>query len=305
MEIPTYRRAPNFSIPPNGPLKLGTIVEDLKELLPLNQSKQVDIPAGNTYYTKDKGFSITFEKIREHELGAVARIFGLESLGEIGTKYQRNAETAVYIRELETSHFYPSVEYIGASLALGDVKTYMEVTKKRYPVYMITGLKIAHGASWSLSRDSSVGATLEVTVPEPTTVVAAGPKLSSTVSSKKTTSVEEADSFVLAYRATKIWYKWYNKSETKSRSYLAGATMAGDGVPMARQDGEYQIARDVGIETEDTENAKTAANIEGNTKDAARRGNAKYGEDVVLVKKCVAGIEPSKWIIPRYKESAP
>ncbi|KAI0141007.1 hypothetical protein F4776DRAFT_542469 [Hypoxylon sp. NC0597] len=62
MEVPTYRRAPNFSIPPDGSLKLGTIVEDLKGLQPLNRFEQVEISQGSTYHTKDKGFATTLEK---------------------------------------------------------------------------------------------------------------------------------------------------------------------------------------------------------------------------------------------------
>ncbi|KAI1459018.1 hypothetical protein F4805DRAFT_422343 [Annulohypoxylon moriforme] len=276
MEVPTYRRAPNFSIPSNGPLRLGTVVEDLKELQPLNESDRVEVPTENTYRTRDKGFSTTLEKVREHDLGVVARIFGIEGLGgEVGTSFQKNRETAIYVRELETEFFYPSTKYIAETLASEGIKTYMEITRKKFPVYMITGLKIAHGASWSSGRSGGFGVNVEVAVPEPMSgIVDVGPKVEANYTTKKATAVEDADSFVLAYRATKIWYRWNNKDEFKTQAYQTGATMADDrSFPVVREDGEYQVTRDIGAE------------------DGA-------GEDVVLVEEPTGGIEPSRWIIP-------
>ncbi|KAI0898298.1 hypothetical protein F4806DRAFT_493957 [Annulohypoxylon nitens] len=272
MEVPTYRRAPNFSIPPNGPLKLGTIVEDLKELQPINEYDRVEVPAKIIHSTKDKVFSTTLEKVREHKLGVVARILSIEGLGgEISSNFQKKEDTALYARELETEFFYPSTDYIATTLASESIKAYMGSTHKRYPIYMITGLKVVHGASWTSSKSGGFGATMEVTVPEPLSgVVDVGPKIEANYTKKATTAVEEAGSFVLAYRATKIWYKWNNKDEFKAQAYRTGATMADDSTfPVIQDDGEYQVTRDIGIEDD-------------------------AGEDVVLIEEPTGGIESSR-----------
>ncbi|KAI1096257.1 hypothetical protein F5B19DRAFT_227092 [Rostrohypoxylon terebratum] len=163
-----------------------------------------------------------------------------------------------------------------ATLALDGIKTYMKITRKKYPVYMITGLKIGHGGSWSRGKSGGFGANMEVAVPEPLSgVVDVGPKIEANYATRATTAVEEADSFVLAYRATKIWYKWNNRDEFKAQAYRTGATMADDSAfPVIQDDGEYQVTRDIGIEDDSS-------------------------EDVVLVEEPTGGIDPSRWIIPK------
>ncbi|KAI1657906.1 hypothetical protein F4813DRAFT_358362 [Daldinia decipiens] len=274
MEVPTYRRAPNFSIPPDGPLQLGTVVEDLRFLEPLNETERVEISPDHTYRRKDAGFNTALGKLHQHEINIIARILGIEGLGgEVSGSHQKSKDTAVYAREVETTYFYPSPEYIAATMALPSIHTYMSVTHKKYAVYMITGLKIAYGASWSNSASKRSGAAVQVTVPEPlSAIVGIGPGVAANSSSITSTSVEEADPFILAYRATKIWYSWPSRDEVKAKSYVKGASMADDGgVRKIEQDGELKFIRDIGVDSE--------TDIE-----------------IAVVEDPIDGIEPSRWV---------
>ncbi|KAI1748837.1 hypothetical protein F4782DRAFT_550445 [Xylaria castorea] len=274
MAIPTYRRAPNFSTPPNGPLQLGTIVEDLNLLQPINGPEEVEIPAGHIYTLREKGFRIAIKDTRKSSFGILASFLGLTGIaGEIGVARMNDDETSIYARELETILFYPSTELVSLIVGLPSVRMYLQVTRKRSPIYVITGLKIAHGASWSASRGKGYEAKLELTVPNPiSSIVSIGPKVNINTTTLKETSVEESNSFILAYRATKIWY---DHGTIKSKVYIKGATLADDGDTEGNSlnDEELRLVQDVGIENEK--------------------------EEVVLIGCLGEGTESARWIVPR------
>ncbi|KAI0531942.1 hypothetical protein GGR58DRAFT_207530 [Xylaria digitata] len=199
--------SPELSTPLNGPLRLGTVVEDLNLLEPINESNEVEIPLAQIYTLKEKGFRTTIENIQDSKFGILANFLGLAGLtGEIAGSRLRSAENAIYARELETVCFHPSTELVSTIVASPSVRTYLEVTRKRSPIYLITGLKIAHGASWSARRGKGYEARLEFIVPDPiSNAVAMGPKVDINTVFTSETFVEASDSFILAYRTTKIW----------------------------------------------------------------------------------------------------
>jgi hypothetical protein len=231
MEIPTYHRAPNFQIPASGHVQLGTIIIDLGQLEAFNAGDEVPIPADHIYKNKSKGFQATITNDRSLEVGFWAKVFTPAAFGaEASDGHQKNVKTAVYVRDLETIYFFPSIEYMSATLQRPALKTFMEVTRKRSPVYMITGIKIARGATWESSNTKTNNAALGLSLPDPFSgVIEVGPKLNSSTAKSSSTQVEDSEDFILAYRATKIWYGM--RGHMKTEHHLKGATMSDDSGP--------------------------------------------------------------------------
>ncbi|KAI1806630.1 ankyrin repeat-containing domain protein [Daldinia bambusicola] len=230
------------------------------------------VPPDSVFRRCDAGFAVSRETLREHELGLVARILGLGAEvggAEVGGAWRKSNEEVVRVRELETLYFHPSREYVAAAMARPSVDAYMRATRRRFPV-----------------RSAGLGARAEVAVPEPLSggVVGLGPRVAVDTMATAATAVEEADPFVLGYRATKIWYKRTGRSawqrggdEVKTEAYVNGATMAGDGnggggVRGRGEDDELEFIPDVGVDGEtDVEIA-------------------------VVEDDSIGGIEPSRWI---------
>ncbi|KAI0168136.1 hypothetical protein BJ166DRAFT_521613 [Pestalotiopsis sp. NC0098] len=245
MEIPTYHRAPNFSIPPDGHVQLGTIVLDLKQLESINGRDIPPISSDGLYKNESKGFQTTISSDHGLDLGFWAKIFTPASFGaEVSGGRQNNVETNVYVRQLETSYFFPSIEYISTALQRPSLKTYLQITRKKHPVYMITGLKIARGATWQSSTTKGYNVALGWSLPNPSAgVVEFGPKINNFVANSSSTQVEDAGDFVLAYRVTKIWYSGLGRMKTEQ--YLNGAIMAGDDEADPEGLEEVDLIRDV------------------------------------------------------------
>jgi hypothetical protein len=72
--------------------------------------------------------------------------------GHASLRGQRKEENVYRIKKLETVYFYPQPSYIKQCVQLADIKDYLEMANYRQPVYLITGLKIAWGATISTER---------------------------------------------------------------------------------------------------------------------------------------------------------
>ncbi|KAI1754551.1 hypothetical protein F4782DRAFT_492964 [Xylaria castorea] len=150
-EQPTYHIAPNFTTRPfpNGPLELGTLVEDIKQYYPINQgaTNRVPIPDGQRYSDAKENIDASLKTSHTGEYGILARILDRSIGGEMSLKGQRREQDVYKISRLETVYFYPQRSYINKCLQLSDVEDYLEMGGYKDPIYLITGLKLAWGAT--------------------------------------------------------------------------------------------------------------------------------------------------------------
>ncbi|KAF2177973.1 hypothetical protein K469DRAFT_732140 [Zopfia rhizophila CBS 207.26] len=182
---PTYRIAPNFTTRPfpDGPLELGTLVEDIKEYYPINQgTDRVPIPDGQRYSDTKEDINASVKSSLGGEAGLLARVLDRGIGGELSLKGQRNDEDVYNIQKLETC------------LRLSDVKDYLDRGNYELPVYPITGLKIAWGATVSAERvrGSGADASIGFTVPGAPVNVSVGAKAGKIYHTKKLWSSEKA-----------------------------------------------------------------------------------------------------------------
>ncbi|KAF9772459.1 hypothetical protein IL306_009844 [Fusarium sp. DS 682] len=212
-QIPTYHVAPSFTIPPfpKGHLHLGTIVEDLAHYDPINQGSEnrVPIPDDEWYSDKKKDVSVSIRESIGGEGSILAKVLDRSIGGDASLKGQRHNDDVYKIETLETVYFYPQPSYIKKCLQLQDVKDFHEMTKHKDPMYLITGLKIAHGATISTDRGREMEGKAEAGVRN-----AVGPldlqvggKLGASSASGFVSSFAEPADFVLGIQVKKIYHK--------------------------------------------------------------------------------------------------
>lgn len=209
---PTFLLAPNFATRPfpKGPFDLGTLVEDIKDFYPLNQGadNRVPIPTGERFSDVKEDFRASVNLSRTGEAGLLARVLDQSIAGNVRLKGQKSDEDVYWMQRLETVYFYPQHGYIKKCLQLPDVREYLEMSSFKAPVYLITGLKIAWGATISTERGRSYHTTAEgsITVPG-----AAGVGITSkaglAAASDVSSSFSKPADFVLGIQVQKIYHK--------------------------------------------------------------------------------------------------
>ncbi|EXA53631.1 hypothetical protein FOVG_01374 [Fusarium oxysporum f. sp. pisi HDV247] len=210
---PTYHIAPNFTTRPfpNGPLELGKLVEDIKHYYPINQgtSNSVPIPGEQRYSDTKEDINVSIKTSCSGEASILAKVLDRSIGGEASLKGQKRDEDVYRIRKLETVYFYPHRSYINQCLQLSDVKDYLEMGDNEEPVYLITGLKIAWGATISTERGRSHegNAGAGVTVLAGPVDVGVEARVGVAGDSAMSSSFGKPADFVLGIQVQKIYHK--------------------------------------------------------------------------------------------------
>ncbi|KAI1390036.1 uncharacterized protein F4822DRAFT_400591 [Hypoxylon trugodes] len=222
--VRAYIVAPDFSTapPPDGPVELGHILKNVFEFSPLNEGQRIDIP-NRLPIDEKRGFKTTRSKILGGTFGVFAEVLAILGFGiEAHAEYKREADDVLSIDRLETLAFNPTDEYVKKSMETDGVKIYTNATKNKKPVFMITGIKIARGASLETKRSTTVGGRLKLGFSAPGMPGDIGPEAGLTKGQSVGESFEGSTDFILAIRVRQIKYK---KAEIVHDVYYRGATM--------------------------------------------------------------------------------
>ena len=225
--IKTYFLAPNFDIPPppKGPVALGHIIDDPSALVPLNRVDRQPILKSDIFLSSKGGFKATRDRLQKGEFGVWAKVLGVTGFGgEASWNYEKSSEDTYTFNGLDTTFFNPDQGYVEKSMQVPAVKRYMETARYKTPVYMITGLKVARGATLESSKTKSRRGKMILGVcgTAAAVPVEAGPKADVTTSKTEGMTFESSSDFVLAVRLRKILYK---KSYIIHKAHNKGATM--------------------------------------------------------------------------------
>ncbi|KAL7934270.1 hypothetical protein V8C35DRAFT_321987 [Trichoderma chlorosporum] len=222
--VKTYILAPDYSTapPPDGPVRLGDLLTDLSELVPLNDHNRVPIRA-----VLPSNYKFNFKAARSTllsgNLGVWAQAAALFGVGvEAGWAYEAADADVISFKVLETISFNPTLDYVHAVMAADAVRAYMAAAGRSAAVYMITGLKIGHGAAVETSHSLQKGVELKMGFAQPGVPVEGGPKGGVQRKKAEGMSFEGSTNFVVAFRVRKITYK---KNVLHAAAYNNGATM--------------------------------------------------------------------------------
>jgi hypothetical protein len=231
----TYLVAPNFDIPPppNGPIKLGQIISapDQPTLEPINIRDHLPAP-GVFAPTIKKGFSSTSTRLLGGELGLWAQVAASIGL-KFNLSFDSSADNMITVEELETHCFNPPQEYVESVIGLPEVQEYVTTSEFKVPIYMITGLKVARGASMCGGTKRSSKGTTAIDALGELARVGPGARLQHATIDRE--SFEGSTDFVLAFRVQRIRFKRVEGAFQirDAKTYTRGAKMLGDTVSVA------------------------------------------------------------------------
>ncbi|KAL7894262.1 hypothetical protein HDV63DRAFT_383892 [Trichoderma sp. SZMC 28014] len=217
---PTYHLPPNFSTPPppKGPFHLGTVIKDFdrrEQMRPLNHGKDKDgnakriaIDNDDIYLDHKGGFVATRYRLKSGELGLWAKCVGVDGLGGEASISGKRSENDTYkFDSVDTEYFCPTPSYISQCMELSDVKEYTEVTKYKKAVYLVTGLKVAKGATVRLESGNEIKGKLEVGLNNPSLApVQLGPRVGGSVEGNLVDDFKESSDIVVGIQCLKIYY---------------------------------------------------------------------------------------------------
>lgn len=210
--------------PPQGPLHLGHIVRNPSdpEVIPLNREDRISIPEAEIPPPDIKdGFTSTRGQLRGGSVGVWAQLLGTIGLDASAGVEHANDEV-IHVRWLETVVFDPDIEYVRQAVNSTSVKAFLEASKFALPVFIVTGLKIARGASTGSTAIRASCAKLGLSAPVPGSGVGVGAAIDATKQSYEGTSFEGSTDFILAFRVRRVKYK---KGQLEQNVYTKGASM--------------------------------------------------------------------------------
>jgi len=224
--------ATNYNLPPNA-LPLGSIIHNPQfpdEIL--NQENIIPIDPQPTPVVHPN-FKDKINNNNKGEAGFFARLTqDIEAGAEIGGSGDNTKSYDLKADKLETIAFYADPKYIDKALAVEDVRLYLGGIKYP-PVYMVTGVKVARGATFATNtakgreRHAKAG-IFATTFGYPVNV---GPSIegssnkSREVSFGGTSDAGSSADFVFAYRLRLITFeKQEDVWAHTSRTLLDGAT---------------------------------------------------------------------------------
>lgn len=193
----------------------------------------IDSPV--TSITK-RGSEITRGQGTKGQYAIFARFAEFLPQAELGASYTAQTNEQTTSGELETRYFQPTDAFVEKQLQAAGVKKYVARHKFRHPMYMITGLKIAKGASSSrlqhMAYSGNAAGGVDLIAAGVPGAVGAWAAVGS--SRRDNVSFEASDDFVLAFR---LWRIYFEKGE-------AGTKEVGGGELYGLGDGEKELAEE-------------------------------------------------------------
>lgn len=208
--VKSYFLSPITTIPLEGPIRLGSIVEDPSYVQePINNPPVPPGSAGEQVYLHNAAKStIALNASRSFALGLFVKFQQLLQ-GKIGGKVSSVVEETWSFNNLQTQWFKPSDDYIKQSLQQMEVQDFIAQNYswlRRTKLYMVTGIMIAEGASSTIkaAKQNEFHLSLGVDTPLPQVPVTVLPQLDLEGASGVAKSQGKSDTVVFAFQLRRI-----------------------------------------------------------------------------------------------------
>ena len=232
---PTYFLAPSCDFPADGLITLGSIITHPKtpqKSLNHRNNQRVAVPADEIQESFKDNWKDAIKVARHNKVTLWASflqmILGFGTDASVGVTQGR--DDVYKFRQLETRFFEPDAGYIETSLKAEGVITYTSATRYKKPVYMVTGVKIARGASVTSNTLKGYEAMLKVGFDGTTLIgvpISGGPKVETSSMKGREVKFDNSSDYVFAYRVVKI--KFSKDGNVKGHEdYVKGAFFSND-----------------------------------------------------------------------------
>ena len=217
--------------PPEGPIRLGNIIstpaladDPLNEEHMSLSSVPMDIVEHN-----EPNYTFEMSTTKSGNVGIWASFLQLLGVGgDITVDWSRDTNQAWACDNLKTISFKPKLAYINKCLEDEGVQNYMRANKPwlgTSKLYMITGIKIAYGASSTINYARSRGLNLRfgVDLTSQGVPLSIGPECGRDQAITIQQSQHGSEPFVFAFRLRRI--KISSKGDVRHESYDKGAML--------------------------------------------------------------------------------
>ncbi|KAG5925765.1 hypothetical protein E4U42_003953 [Claviceps africana] len=217
--IPCYFYAPNWDFPPDGPIKLGNVLMSIKK--PDRALHAAAVPSSFEVVSTKRRVEFSHKKLKTGGFSILMRFLSSFGFG-----------------------FVPTTAFLEGCLAAPAVKRYLQSSRYRKPIYIITGLKTVTGAAVRTSKihgvGGNLGAEVDGTIWSGGTVPVRGrPDFAAQIEDTDSAVWEDDGSFVFAYKVSKVWVK---KEDVVEEEYRKGAMLSAQHVEL--EDAPLRIVRE-------------------------------------------------------------
>ncbi|KAI0379220.1 hypothetical protein F5Y04DRAFT_260007 [Hypomontagnella monticulosa] len=222
--------APTWDYPPDGPIKLGNVLTSLKK--PERPLCTVAPIADTDVFTSEKRqVEFSREKLKSGQFSILTKFLSFLGIGvDVGASWNVGEGEAFAFDQIETTQFVPKQDYLQRCIETEPVRRYLDKSRYRKPVYIITGIKTVAGAnakSFGIRGvDGSLGPEVDATVWSGGTIpISGGPTVEVNRQNNTGVSWEGSSDFVFAFRVRKIFVKKtgvVNKDEDYRRGAMLG-----------------------------------------------------------------------------------
>ncbi|KAI4241551.1 MAG: hypothetical protein L6R40_004531 [Gallowayella cf. fulva] len=224
-ERKTYFLAPTWDSLSSGPIALGNIITSpgLAEM-PIATALPIDQTVMSIREYRESDWRLMLEKHRSGSIGlwgSFLQILGAG--GDVGFTHETSDARTYHFDRLETHTFWPTEEYVEASITAKPVQEFLKRKRFHHNVYMITGIKIAFGASAARSvlQNRGVYVHLGVDAISAGIPISGGPQGDLGWGTTETSSFERDSGFVFAFRLREICYT--RRRGLRQGEYVKGA----------------------------------------------------------------------------------
>ncbi|ETS87208.1 hypothetical protein PFICI_01036 [Pestalotiopsis fici W106-1] len=222
--------APTWDWPPEGPIKLGNVIRAVGE--PEQPLFTAPLPAASEVFTSEKfNVEYTKEKLREGRFSILTKFLSILGVGiNVGADWQDSNAELYGFKSVETTQFIPKEDYIQKCIEADAVRLYLDRSRYRKPVYIITGIKTVYGARAKSYKHKQHGGEVGIAVDG--TIWSGGTAPLSVepgVGGKRVTTTETtwegSSDFVFAFRVHKIHVNRKTQAVDESHDYTKGALL--------------------------------------------------------------------------------
>lgn len=158
-------------------------------------------------------------------------------------------------KTLENSEFVPTSVYLQTCIQDEAVYRFLQISRYRKPIFIITGLKVVTGAEVNTQKSCTVASTfgseVDGTVWSGGTVpIGVGPSVEGKLGKKASTKWEGSSEFVFAFRVSKVFVQKKTGQVIKEEEYQKGAMLGNKTERLQRPEIEVLEVQDPSAESE-------------------------------------------------------
>ncbi|CAG9947555.1 unnamed protein product [Clonostachys rosea f. rosea IK726] len=236
-QVAYFFYAPTWDWPPEGPIKLGNVLTSVQR--PEQPLSTTPPPTENEVFSlekKDVEHSIT--KLRDGNFSLFTKFLNFIGISvDVTVSWEHSNEELYRFQKVETQQFIPKDEYIQKCIETPAVRRFLERSRYRKPVYVITGLKTVYGASAKSTESQSQDKKASIAVDG--NVLGGGnvaPGAGAATENKKSTTWEGSSDFVFAFRVRKVQVSRKTQGVKDNDDYTKGAKFDRDDAYRVKED---------------------------------------------------------------------